>query len=116
MDCENCNIDVEKSAEWFYSDYKTDLLLSFVNKLNRDIIYYISKYLIYIEHCIIIHDKHLTYNKKTTRILCTGCFQKGMYKYSYSGNTIIQTPTITNDIQYFYNYIQKEDRIRLLHL
>jgi hypothetical protein len=114
MYCENCDYDIEIASNWFYNDYQTELLLSFGYKIHRDVILYISKYLMYKDHCIFITDKQKMYNGKLNRLICTGCFQKGLYKYSYSGNNIIQTPTISNDIQYFYNYIQKDDRTRLL--
>ena len=113
MYCENCDFEIEKASNWFYNDYKIELLLSFGNKINKDIILYMSSYLMYKDHCIFIADKTKMYNGKICRLLCTGCFQKGMYKYSFCGNKIIHTPTISNDIQYFYNYIQKEDRLIL---
>ena len=121
MYCENCDNDLEKASNWFYNDYKIDLLLSFGDKIQNDIVLYISKYLMYKEHWVYIKEK--MYNGKRKRLLCTGCFQKGLYKYNiessckkreYGEPPIIQTPYISSDVQYFYNYIQKEDRLRLL--
>jgi hypothetical protein len=123
MECENCNRDVEKASEWFYNDYKIDLLLSF-GKMNKDMVFYIASYLMYKDHWVFITDKSKMYNGKRNRLLCTGCFQKGIHKYTielscqkrnYGEPPIMQTPSISSHVQYFYNYIQKEDRIILLN-
>jgi hypothetical protein len=123
MDCENCNKNVSKASNWFYNDYKNDLLLS-LGKLNKDIIFYIASYLMYNHHYVFLTDKSKMYNGKRKRLLCTGCFQKGIHKYSielscqkriYGEESIMQIPTISSHVQYFYNYIQKEDRTILLN-
>jgi len=106
MYCENCDYDTATASRWFYNDYSIDLLVSFVNKLDNHIVQYISTYLMYQSHRIYMTDK--MYNGKYDRLLCAGCFQKGLYKYRYSGQTL--------DIKYFYNYIHKDDRQILLNI
>lgn len=123
MDCENCNRDVDKASAWFYNDYKIELLLSF-GKLNKDIVFYIASYLMYKHHYVVLTDKSKMYNGKKQRLLCSGCFQKGIHKYRielscekriYGERPMMHIPTIPSHVQYFYNYIHKEDRNILLN-
>jgi len=73
MLCHVCKFDVHDSCKHFHNTFTTDLLCIF--KLPNELIHYLT-------HFLYFYGGHiLSYSSLPARLLCTGCFHLGYFKY-----------------------------------